>query len=319
MRTRLLTFLLTLALLMVGFGQPAAEASPAIHEAPVIVRHATLEVPCGRFGRRVSVDWYFPQSPSADANGLIWLQHGFLRTKRNVASLAESVAARTNSIVVTPTISSNFLDPAGCWINGEPMHKAVARLFADRGALQASARRAGRKVALPRPFVLSGHSAGGNLALSAAGFTTLPGGAIGDLQAVVMFDGVDNGGAMTTALNRLTGANFRPVLQIAAPPSLCNALGSGTRALLAARPGRFVGVELENGTHIDAEGPDTDLLAALVCGVPRPVNVHGLRTIAADWITNAFTGSSIGIVGGSPGEQIPVDGATAIVLPARPD
>jgi hypothetical protein len=40
-----------------------------------------------------------------------------------------------------------------------------------------------------------------------------------------------------------------------------------------------------------------------------------VRELAADWITNAFTGSSLGIVGGSPGQAIPVGGATAIVLP----
>jgi hypothetical protein len=106
------------------------------------------------------------------------------------------------------------------------------------------------------------------------------------------------------------------VLQIAAPASGCNAWGSGTRALLEARPGEFVGVELERGVHVDAEGRDTDLLATLVCGVPRPANVRAVHEIAADWITNAFTGSSLGIVDGAPGQRVRVGRATAVVLPA---
>jgi hypothetical protein len=105
------------------------------------------------------------------------------------------------------------------------------------------------------------------------------------------------------------------VLQIAAPPSACNAFGSGTSALLAARRGHFVGLQLVGGTHVDAEGPDSDPLAWLACGIPRPENVVALRTIATDWIRNALTGSAGGIVGGTPGERIKVDGATAVVLP----
>jgi hypothetical protein len=41
-----------------------------------------------------------------------------------------------------------------------------------------------------------------------------------------------------------------------------------------------------------------------------------VHEIAADWITNAFTGSSAGIVGGRPGEEVRVGRATAVVLPA---
>jgi hypothetical protein len=163
--------------------------------------------------------------------------------------------------------------------------------------------------------VLSGNSAGGNLATEAAGDTAMPGGDIADLRGVVLYDAVDHGTSMPNALARLTGADDRPVLQIASPPNLCNAFGSGTAALLSARPDRFVGVELVNGTHLDAEGPDIGLLAEAVCGHPQTVNVDALRVLAADWITNALTGASLGIVGGSPGEAISVGGATAIVLP----
>jgi hypothetical protein len=132
----------------------------------------------------------------------------------------------------------------------------------------------------------------------------------------VLYDAVDFGTSMQSALALLTGVDDRPVLQIASPPNPCNAFGSGTAALLSARAGRFVGVELVNGTHLDAEGPNIGPLAEAVCGHPQTVNVDAVRILAADWITDAFTGSSLGIVGGSPGEALPVGGATAVVLPA---
>ena len=222
------------------------------------------------------------------------------------------------AIVVAPHDHLNPLAAGGCWINGAPMARAVADLFAaDRSALQTSANAArGGRVWLPHRFVLSGNSAGGNLATGAAGDTALPGGDIADLRGVVLFDAVDYGTSMQNALARLTGVDERSVLQIASPPNPCNAFGSGTAALLSARPDRFVGVELVDGTHLDAEGPNIGPLAEAVCGHPQTVNVDAVRVLAADWITNALTGSSLGIVGGSPGAAIPVGGATAMVLPA---
>jgi len=253
----------------------ASAAPPPTHRGAILVGHSRLDVPCGPLGTRLSADWDFPRRRSRHPTGIVWVQHGFFRTKANIASLARHIAAHTGAIVVAPTISSNPFALGGCWINGAPMHRAIAALFAERAALQRSADAArGAHVPLPRPFVLSGHSAGGNLATAAAGYTTLPGGAIADLRSVVLYDAVDNQGAMNDALGRLTGGDDRPVLQIAAPPSACNAFGSGTRALVSARPGRFVGVELVNGTHVDAEGPDSDPLARAVCGYPRQENVR---------------------------------------------
>ena len=286
--------------------------------APAItVGHAPLVIPCGSGGTPVPAGWFFPDRKRP--TGVVWVQHGFFRAAANVLTLARYIASHTGAIVVAPTISSNPFAVAGCWINGPPMAQGVAALFAgSREALQRSADTArGRHVTLPRPFVLTGHSAGGNLATSAAGATTLPGGANRHLRGVVLYDAVDFGGAMAAALGRLSGSDFRPVLQIASPPSTCNAFGSGTNALLTARPGSFVGVQLVGGTHVDAEGPDSDPLALLACGIPRPENVAAVRSIAADWIRNALTGSAHGIIGGAPGQRIEVGAATAVVLPTR--
>ena len=285
--------------------------------AAVRVGHAPLVIPCGATGTAVPAGWFFPDR--SRPTGVVWLQHGFFRAAANVLTLARFIADHTGAIVVAPTITSNPFAAGGCWINGPPMAAGVAALFTGRrDALQHSAdAAAGHPVALPRAFVLTGHSAGGNLATSAAGYTTLPGGAVRHLKGVVLYDAVDFASAMEGALARLRGPDFRPVMQIASPPSPCNASGSGTNALLGARPGNFVGVQLIGGTHIDAEGPDTDIFAMLACGLPRPPNVAAVRTIASDWISDALTGSERGILGGAPGQRIPVGDATAVVLPAQ--
>ncbi|MBS1693811.1 MAG: hypothetical protein JST91_16480 [Actinobacteria bacterium] len=298
----------TLAAAVRVFDPPAAIPSTS----SVTRGTSTLDVGCG-CGQQLDADWYFPNQ-SEEPVGTIYLQHGFLRSKDNMAGLAVQLAEQTNSIVVVPTVSSNPLAADGCWINGDPMHRAVADLFSgDRTALTDSASAAaGRSVTLPRQFVIAGHSAGGNLAAAAAGYTTTSD-AIADLRAVIMFDAVDNGGAIAAASDKLSGANDRPIYQIAGGCSLCNAFGSGTTALVNARPDRFVGVQLMGGTHIDAEGASAGLAAMLVCGIPSPHNVAAVQTIATGWITDVFTGSETGLYGAA-GERIGVDGATAVVL-----
>lgn len=274
---------------------PILVSEPASAAVTVRKGSANLTLPCGsNSGTTVSADWYFPVT--ASFAGVVWLQHGFSLTKTSVAALAESVAANTGAVVVAPTISSAFLSGSGCWINGLPMHQAVARLFGDRFAnLQASANSAATAAAagtvtLPRGFVLAGHSAGGNLATSAGGFTTLltsNGALVSDqLRGVVMFDGVDNGGAIGTGVDRLSGSNYRPVWTIAAPDSSCNASGSGTKLLKSKRPTEFVGVNLVNGNHMDATASSNR-----ACGTPRTENVSAVRGLAASWISSLLAGT----------------------------
>ncbi|MBX3635028.1 MAG: hypothetical protein KF683_06520 [Rubrivivax sp.] len=82
------------------------------------------------------------------------------------------------------------------------------------------------------------------------------------------------------------------MLAVVAPASRCNAGQLGVAALrsvqAAARAaGRtdFVGVELAGGTHVDAEGADTEALAVRACreGWPRPDKVAALRALAVQW------------------------------------
>ena len=297
---------------------------------------APLAVSCG-CEQTVDATWYFPNQEE-EPQGVVYLQHGFFRNSNNVSALAVQLAEQTNSIVVAPTITSNFFAVDGCWINGDPMHQAVAGLFTDpdRTALQASATTAainagvlspGQTLTLPDQFVLAGHSAGGNLVAAAAGYIAgyvakhPDSTAVENLRAVIMFDGVDNDGAIGAGVGKLPEAV--PVYQIASPCGLCNGFGSGTTALEAARPGKFVGVLLKHGTHIDAEGASSGFPAKLVCGFPRSRNVDAVQILAAGWIVDAFHPQDppIGVYG-TPGSTIsvptPAGTATAKVLGQAP-
>ncbi|MFW0149611.1 hypothetical protein ACNUDN_07245 [Mycobacterium sp. smrl_JER01] len=289
------------------------DPTPAIPPGSLVTRRTSpLEVNCG-CGVTLDADWYFPNQDEPPT-GLIYLQHGFFRSKANVSALAVHLAEQTNSLVVVPTVPSNPFAEGTCWVNGKPMHRAVAELFAgDRHALTASAElAAGHPVTLPTQYVLAGQSAGGNLAASAAAYATTSN-AIAGLRAVVMFDGVDNGGGIAAGAAALTGANARPIYQIAGECGPCNAFGLGTSALLEARPDSFVGVTLIGGRHTDAEGPSSGLVGFLTCGVPRSSNVEAVRVIGAGWINDVFTGSTTGVYGAG-GERIQVGAATAVVL-----
>ena len=147
----------------------------------VTIGRSPLVLP-NTFGYAVPATWYFPNHDDAPV-GLIYLQHGGLRTDTNVSALAVQLADRTNSIVVTPTVPTNPFDFYD--IGNDPVERAVARLFAgNRSALTASAAAAaGHPVTLPQQVVLAGHSYGGNLVAAAAGYIADAGGA-GNLKAV---------------------------------------------------------------------------------------------------------------------------------------
>jgi hypothetical protein len=265
-------------------------------------------------------DWWFPDD---DPVGLVWLQHGFTRRPAHLAGLAAVLADTAAVVVVAPALSSRFMSRSGFWINGDAMHDAIARLVSgDRRSLQASATAAAGhgKVTLPEPFVLAGHSAGGNLAASVAGRTTeieVDGGlAVDALKGVVMLDGVDHRGAIGVALDRLVGPHDRPVWTIAAADSMCNAGGRGTTLLQARRPGRFVGVRLTGGTHLDAEGTDSGGAARVMCGTPRAENIDALRALAADWISHLLgeRPDRAHLAGAKAGTTSNVGRATAVIL-----
>lgn len=274
------------AALQVFSGSPVLPAG-----STVTVRSSTLTMPGS--GQTVPADWYFPENVD-ESTRLIYLQHGFMATGPMYSYTAAYLAENTNSIVVVPSLSSNLFDPNAQWIGGSPMQQSVADLFVgERVELTESASAAaGRPVTLPTTFVLVGHSLGGSLVTGAAG-RMVDNGAVDDLAGVVLLDAVDMNNAIPNGLDQLSGANYRPVLNISSERYVWNLSGLVGDELEAARPGQFNGVMLVGGRHIDAlqgGNPILQFAEYLIAGFSQPQNIDAVKTISAGWINEMFEG-----------------------------
>jgi hypothetical protein len=119
----------------------------------VTVHTSTLRIDCGD-GYEVPADWYIPDTAEPPTR-LIYLQHGLFETGPWYSYTAAALAEQTNSIVVAPTITSNFLSCDACWLGAPPMQQAVANLFEDDNtALAESALAAGYTGPIPDRVVL---------------------------------------------------------------------------------------------------------------------------------------------------------------------
>jgi Alpha/beta hydrolase family len=285
----------------------------------VTVRTSTLTMPVAG-GRTVEADWYFPDDETPTR--LIYFQHGLGASGPMYSYTAATLAEQTHSIVVAPSLTSNFFDADGAWLGGTPMQQAVADLFlGDRQALtQSASAAAGYEVTLPTRFVLAGHSLGGSLVMGAAG-DMVDNGAIHDLAGVLLLDSVDVNNSVPTALQKLKGANYRPVYDISSERYVWNMFGTVGDELEAARPGQFNGVMLVGGRHIDAlqgGNPFLQLSEYLIAGFSQPRNVEAVKTLAVGWVNDMFAGTHDGIYG-APQQRIEIHTsagtATAVVLP----
>lgn len=289
----------------------------------VTVRTSSLDLPIGA-GRSVQADWYFPEDVD-DSTRLVYLQHGFLASGPMYSYTAARLAERTNAIVVAPSLTSNFFAADAVWVGGSTMHRAVAALFVgDRASLRESASLAkGYAIDLPTKFVLVGHSAGGSMVTSVAGFMA-DNGAISDLAGVVMLDGVEPAGSrlVSQALAKLRGDNDRPIYLISSERYFWSRGGDMADKMQLARPDRFNGVGLAGGLHIDyMEGGNRLVQFAqyLVGGFSLSRNIDAAEDITAGWVDDLFSGTTARGIYGEPGEVIPVatpsGTATAVVLP----
>jgi hypothetical protein len=307
---------------------PAVSAptdSPPTTAPAVLIGHSTLEIPCGP-GYTARVDWYFPAQADGTVNpqGVIWLQHGFLANSSFYPALATDLASQTNSIVAVPTLTSNPLACAGCWLNGDSMQQAAATLFlGDRTALNDSAAAAGFVGTLPQNFILAGHSAGGGFAAAVADYTIDNGAAVAAdgtnlLRGVLMFDGVPANGVIATVVPKLDSLGI-PIYQIAAQNQLWNAFGSGTNQLLAANPNTFDGVVLVHGSHVDSMlggNPFVDFFAQLITKFSPPGNTQAVYTFANGWLNDMYAGDQASGLYPGPDVQVQIGKATAVGLPA---
>jgi hypothetical protein len=282
--------LASLIVLVLLASRPAVAAAPLpnYRAAPSVV-----QVACAGSIAALPVTWYFPRSQQPA--GLVWVQHGFFRVDQNMADLARQMAA-AGFLVFAPTIAS--LNPPCTFNDVVDFIPNLALLFADLGGpssqLLKSARAASARVgltvaALPRRLVFAGHSAGGAaVTLVAKEYVTRFPLLAGRLRGLVLLDPVEN---IAQSMSRsLPSLGSVPILAVSAPPSACNAGGSGTRTLLGlGRP--FVGFEVTTGSHCDAEGGSGNpVLCGLVCGTVRLVNVGVLQAFAVGWAADLLHG-----------------------------
>ncbi|WP_319457683.1 MULTISPECIES: alpha/beta hydrolase [unclassified Mycobacterium] len=266
-----------------------------------------------RTGQRVAANWYYPEVDEGDPppDRMILLNHGFLALGPMYSYTAANLAQSTGSIVVTPSIPSNFFLGDDYWLGGTGMASAIADLFVgDRAALTQSALDAGyatqygldpTTAKLPQKFGLAGHSLGGNLVPGVAGFLATNG-AASDLVGVITLDGVPLGTTLTDALAKLDaydaatpGDQFIPIREIGAPANLFNSLSTLKQDLSSARPDRFTGVELTNGVHMDSMRGGNPLIqfsAYVAAGFPVPQNPPAVDALMAQWFNEWFAGDT---------------------------
>ena len=272
-------------------------------------------------GHVVPVDWYVPQNP--DPTRLIYFQNGFITNAAPYSYTLAALAQNTNSIVVAPSISSNFFASDGFWLAGVPAQHAVANLFTgNRDALTASAAAAlGHPFTVPRNVVLTGHSYGAGTVLGAAAIM-VANGTSGDLKGVVLLDGVPT--QITADATLANISDSIPVYDLASRPYFWNSFGLLSDALVAARPGQFTGVQLVNGSHVDSMqggNPITQFIGYLATGFSQPANVDAVKTLASGWIDDMFTGIRDRGIYAAPGATITIPSAagaaTANVPPVQ--
>ncbi|WP_094287680.1 hypothetical protein [Mycobacterium lehmannii] len=292
----------------------------------VSVRSSTLRIDCACAegeGKEVPADWYIPETATGEPpERLIYLQHGFLASAPWYSHTAAALAERTQSIVVAPSISSNFFAVDGCWLGGAPMHEAMAGLFDDGNtALEDSARAAGHAGDIPDRVVLMGHSLGGGAVSGIAGYLA-DDERIDRLAGVVLLDGVALGdpARMTESLRKVPVDI--PIYQLAAPVYMWNNFGAGLDALAAARPTGFIGVTLVNGSHVDAMrggNPLIQFAQELVAGFSRPENAAAAQILMVGWVNDMFAGDRKTGIYLERGEQFrfdtPAGQATVVALP----
>jgi hypothetical protein len=272
-------------------------------------------------GNEVAADWYFPAEadPAKPPQRLIYLQHGILASGPMYSHTASYLAQRTNSVVVVTTVTSNPFADNGMWLGGDNMHRAAAQLFLDddRQALNASLTTATLKadaptMTVPRDFVLVGHSLGGGFVPGVAGHYAEglvarrddPANAEDEanhLAGVVMLDAVPFDPIMPRAMGRLKAlessgdpADYVPMYEIGAPTNLLNAFSSVNEELTDARPGKFNGVVINGGVHMDGMlggNPLIQAAAYLVAGIPQPQNPPAVQWLMAGWINDMFEGT----------------------------
>jgi hypothetical protein len=274
------------------------KATAATHHT---VATSTLATTCDHRPTSVPVRWYIP---TGTPTGLVWLQHGFARTADNLRVLASSYA---DSGLLVAATSLDAISVSGCGVafnatdntefirdlsltfaHGNRPHSAVER------SLAAAARTTGHLAqTVPDSLLFSGHSAGGEFALTAAdAVRTADPADYRRLRGLMLFDPVNSflGNNFHNSARELGEAGL-PIRVIASQPSLSNTFGQGVRWIEQTTRQNFLGVALTTGVHIDVEGDSTDLIGiASEFAAPRSRNGRVLRRLATHWTADLISG-----------------------------
>lgn len=260
----------------------------------------------------VPAHWYYPKGDEPPQR-IIYLQHGFLGVGAMYSYTAANLAETTNSIVVVPTLTSNRNVADGFWLGSDQALRATSALFlGDREALTDSAiaagyaQRYGAEVALPERFALVGHSLGGNLVAGAAGYyadAVAAGGVTNQLAGVVLLDAAPQGSVLSDALVKLDGVGtYIPVFELGAPKEFRRVDADLTEH----RPGKFNGLVLENGKHLDSMDGGTWLIqfvSHVYQGFPTAQNQAAAQMIIGGWVGDILDGRIDPLTGRCDGDE----------------
>lgn len=260
----------------------------------------------------VPAHWYYPQGDEPPQR-IIYLQHGFLGVGAMYSYTAANLAETTNSIVVVPTLTSNRNVADGFWLGSDQALRATSALFlGSREALTDSAiaagyaQRYGAEVALPERFALVGHSLGGNLVAGAAGYyadAVAAGGVANQLAGVVLLDAAPQGSVLSDALVKLDGVGtYIPVFELGAPKEFRRVDADLTEH----RPGKFNGLVLENGKHLDSMDGGTWLIqfvSHVYQGFPTAQNQAAAQVIIGGWVGDILDGRIDPLTGRCEGDE----------------
>jgi pimeloyl-ACP methyl ester carboxylesterase len=234
-------------------------------------------------GTSYSVDWYLP---NGTASALMNLQPGFSRNCGHLRGTSKSIAEKGVMVLCVNA------DMTG----GNPGLAATFGTLLNSRAITPPASKP-----LPVKYIVGGHSAGGHFASAlGAQLTTL---GYANLKGAILFDAVAAGG-FSANLAAISANGTRPVLSVAARPSITN-LTNNQFGALADLTNNYVGIQLVwekfnlgifpvgGSCHTDVEGENTDIIgtAGALCS-PNSTQTARARDFGSTWAKDLANGTT---------------------------